>query len=74
MTPTGLAALLFVAERPVDRASGRRQTVDLRRISEPMRQAIIDLGMREPPFVEVDADQVTITADGELYLEGAGKT
>lgn len=39
--------------------------VDLRKISEPMRQRLIDLGMREPPLVDVDADRVTLTEAGK---------
>lgn len=42
--------------------------VDLRHISEAMRQKIIDLGMMEPPLVEVDADRVSITKDGQWAL------
>jgi hypothetical protein len=38
--------------------------LDLRKISEPMRQRIIDLGMMDPPLVEVDADRVLLTRDG----------
>lgn len=39
-------------------------TVDLRRISEPMRQRLIDLAMEEPPLVEVDADRVSLSEAG----------
>lgn len=58
MKPIQLAALEFVAER----------RVDLREISEPMRQRIIDLAMVEPPLVEVDADQVALTEVGAATL------
>lgn len=38
--------------------------LDLRKISEPMRQRLIDLAMEEPPLVDVEADQVRLTAAG----------
>lgn len=41
-------------------------SVDLRNISEPMRQRLIDLGMEEPPLVDVDADRVSLTPAGYL--------
>ena len=40
-------------------------SVDLRKISEPTRQRLIDLGMMEPPLVEVDADCVSLTEAGK---------
>lgn len=43
--------------------------LDLRKISEPMRQRLIDLGMMEPPLVDVDADRVFITAAGSAYID-----
>lgn len=39
-------------------------SVDLRKISEPMRQRLIDLGMMEPPLVDVIGDRVSLTAAG----------
>lgn len=69
MTPIKLVTLRFVAERT--RIAGRIQTLDLRKISEPMRQKIIDLGMMEPPLVQVNADQVSITGYGDQYLRDA---
>lgn len=39
--------------------------VDLRKISEPTRQRLIDLGMMEPPLVDVDADRVSLTEAGK---------
>lgn len=39
-------------------------SVDLRVISEPMRQRLIDLAMEDPPLVDVDADQVRLTDAG----------
>lgn len=44
-------------------------TLDLRKISEPLRQRLIDLAMREPPLVYVDADQVSLTLDGHKAAE-----
>lgn len=64
MTPIQLAAFMFVAERRLDPATGRHRDVDLRDISEPMRQRIIDLGMMEPPLVDVDGDCVFLTGHG----------
>lgn len=71
MTPIQIAALRFVGDRPIDCATGRKRSVDLREISEPMRQALIDLGMHEPPLVDVDADRVQITWDGYKLLRAA---
>lgn len=64
MTPIQLAAFRFVAERPIDRASGRVQSVDLREIGEPMRQRIIDLAMMDKPLVDVDGPRVILTLRG----------
>ena len=41
---------------------------DLRRVSEPMRQRLIDLAMMDPPVVEVEADRVTATDLGRAAL------
>lgn len=43
-------------------------SVDLRKISEPMRQRLIDLAMEEPPLVDVDADQVSLTDAGRTAV------
>lgn len=43
--------------------------IDLRKISEAMRQKAIDLGMMEPPLLDVDADRVFITDAGRAALE-----
>lgn len=69
MTPIHLAALRFIAERHIDRASGRIQTVDLRDISPAMRERLIDLAMQEPPLIDVDADQVFVTDAGKAVLD-----
>jgi len=42
--------------------------VDLRKISEPTRQRLIDMAMTEPPLVDVDADRVFLTDDGRSAL------
>lgn len=39
-------------------------TIDLRKVSEAMRQRLIDLAMREPPLVDVEADRVFLTDAG----------
>lgn len=41
---------------------------DLRHMSEPMRQRVIDLGMLDPPLVDVDADRVFVTDAGRAAL------
>jgi hypothetical protein len=69
MTPIPRAAFDFVAMRRFDRSSGRFKTVDLREISEPMRQRIIDLGMMEPPLVSVDGTWVYLTGEGFLLSQ-----
>lgn len=54
----------------------RARPHDLRRATEPFRQRVIDLGMLEPPLVDVDADRVFITEAGKDYLaarEGRGE-
>jgi hypothetical protein len=68
MTPILRAALAFVDVRRVDPASGRAKAVDLREISEPMRQRIIDLGMMEPALVDVEGDRVFLTPAGFAEL------
>lgn len=42
--------------------------LDLRHVSEPLRQRLIDLAMLEPPLVDVDADRVFITAAGRAVI------
>lgn len=41
------------------------RSLDLRDYSESVRQRAIDLAMCEPPLVEIDADRISLTADGE---------
>lgn len=38
------------------------------RMSEPFRQRAIDLGMMEPPLVDVDGDWVSATAAGSTEI------
>jgi hypothetical protein len=64
MTPIQKAALDFVGDVRTDRATGRIQQHDLRDISEPMRQALIDLAMMEPALVDVDGGRVFLTVAG----------
>lgn len=42
--------------------------VDIRQISESYRQKAIDLGMMEPPLVNIDADQMRVTDAGQQWL------
>lgn len=42
--------------------------VDMRRISEPFRQRLIDLAMREPPLVDAAADRAFLTDAGRLAV------
>ncbi len=46
--------------------------MDLRKVSEPMRQRLIDLAMQEPPLVDVDADRVFITDAGRKLASSCG--
>lgn len=46
----------------------KRKSVDIRTISEPYRQRMIDLGMMEPPLVEIDADRVSLTNAGRAAV------
>lgn len=41
---------------------------DLRDVSEPLRQRMIDLAMMEPPLLDVDADRVYVTEAGRKAL------
>lgn len=68
MTPIQLAAFQFVADRRVDRTTGRHKEVSLDEISEPMRQRIIDLAMMEPPLVDLDGPRVFLTGCGYIKL------
>lgn len=68
MTPIQVAALRFVAHRRVDLTTDRIQSVDLREISEPMRQRLIDLAMMEKPLVDVDGPRVMLTLRGDEVL------
>jgi hypothetical protein len=43
--------------------------LDLRRYSEAVRQRAIDLAMREPPYVDIDADRVFLTEAGVTALD-----
>lgn len=42
--------------------------VSLREVGEAYRQRLIDLGMQEPPLVDVDGERVKITAAGARLL------
>lgn len=46
-----------------------QRVLDLRHVSEPMRQRLIDLAMCEPPLVDVDADRVYLTNAGRVALQ-----
>lgn len=65
MTPIQLAAFKFVAGR-LNPSDPKPRDVDLRYISEPLRQRLIDLAMMEPPLVDVDGPRVFLTRDGEI--------
>jgi hypothetical protein len=75
VTPIQLATFKFVGERRIDRDTKRHRDVDLREISEPMRQRIIDLAMMEPPLIEVDGPRVFLTGHGYIkYREFSAAT
>ena len=42
--------------------------VDIRTISEPYRQRAIDLGMMEPPLVDIEGDFLFVTYAGWEHL------
>ena len=46
-----------------------RGTVDIRRQIEEYRQRAIDLGMMEPPLVDIEADRLTLTDAGREALK-----
>jgi hypothetical protein len=50
--------------------SQRKLGVDIRGVSERQRQIIIDLGMHEPPLVDIPGDMIDITAHGLAALIG----
>lgn len=64
MTPIQIAALEFIFDRRIDRATGRCNDLYLTTVSEPMRQRIIDLGMMEPPLIDMDGPRVVMTLAG----------
>jgi len=65
--PTGRVKL-SEAQRAVLQNIADRQWVDIRRISEPYRQAAIDLAMHEPALIDIDADQMYCTPLGRQAL------
>lgn len=54
--------------RAIARHLAEGRTLDLRKVSEPMRQRLIDMGMMEPPLVDVDGDHVRLTDAGRAWL------
>lgn len=58
----------------------RQQVVDIRGVGEALRQRCIDLAMKEPPLIEIDADQMSLTAAGrhavslEDHLSGTNRS
>lgn len=68
LTPIHVATLNFVANRRSDPMTGRILNVDLRDVSEGMRQRIIDLAMADRPLVDVDGPRVFVTAHGQRAL------
>lgn len=66
------AAHIIVLKDIAQRASPASSVppVDLRKISEPYRQKAIDLGMMEPPLVDVRGDFLIPTADGLRVVFG----
>lgn len=68
MTEAQIIVLRHIAEPRVDMLTGRINQIDIRRISEPYRQRAIDLGMMDPPLVEIDGDFLRITDAGRAAL------
>lgn len=50
------------------RLLGNVREVDLRQVSDVMRQRLIDLAMQEPPLVDIDADRIFLTEAGKSAL------
>lgn len=46
----------------------RDETRDIRHVSEAFRQCVIDLGVMEPPLVDIDGDVLRITPAGRAAL------
>lgn len=64
-----MAVLRHIAEMNTPSAGSRRKLgVDITKVSEPMRQRIIDLGMHEPPLVDIQGDMIDVTAAGLALL------
>jgi hypothetical protein len=68
VTEAQIIVLRHIAEPRVDMLTGRINQIDIRKISEPYRQRAIDLGMMEPPLVEIDGDFLSITDAGRAAL------
>ena len=69
LTDAHIIVLRHIAEPRVDMFSGRVNQLDIRKLSEPYRQRAIDLGMMEPPLVDIDGDFLFVTAAGRAALE-----
>ena len=46
----------------------KRRVSSLAAMSEPMRQAVIGLGMMEPPLIDTLGDSVFVTSQGDAAL------
>ena len=73
LTEAQRIVLAHIAEPRVDMFSGRINQLDIRRLSEPYRQAAIHLGMIEPPLVDIDGDFLFVTDAGRRALQGGEK-
>jgi hypothetical protein len=69
LSPAQVIVLRHIAEPRVDMLTGRINQIDIRKISEPYRQTAIDLGMHEPPLVDIDGDFLFISPAGRAALE-----
>lgn len=47
----------------------RKHKIDIRSVSENYRQRAIDLGMMEPPLIDIDGDYLFITEAGRRALQ-----
>lgn len=60
--------LRHIADAPQGKTMGRPRRVDIRNVSEAYRQRVIDLGMMQPPLVDIDGDWLSVTDAGRSAL------
>lgn len=64
-----MAVLRHIAQMNTPQPGSQRTLgVDITKVSERQRQIIIDLGMHEPPLVDIQGDMIDVTAHGLAVL------